>query len=209
MVSSGRLLRFESSLGNIGRGPLEVRPNRSYPCPPGQQGSTQIIYRDVNGNGRYARRTDTQVTRQQAGCMVYHPFHRHWHFRASARYALLDPAKEERVVVSARRKVSFCLRDSARVPARFGAFPYNKTYGLCTRTKPQGISIGWMDVYEAFLAGQSLRLPRDLKDGVYCIETTVDPLDQLIESNNRNNKSVRAVVIRGNRVGVRDTSRCR
>jgi hypothetical protein len=207
--TDGRVLRFESSLGNIGVGPMEVRPSRSVRCRSGQQHSTQIVYRDVNGNGRYGRRTDIRVSRHPAGCMVYHSSHRHWHFQASARYTLVDPSQKFRAVVSARRKVSFCLRDSARVPVRYGRFTHGNAYGSCTRTNPQGISVGWMDVYQSWLAGQSLRLPKNVQNGVYCLETTVDPLDQLLESNNRNNKSVRAVLIRGNRVAVHEASRCR
>jgi hypothetical protein len=207
--SDGRFLRFESSLGNIGAGPIEVRPNRSVRCPAGQQHSTQVIYRDTNGNGRYNRRTDTLVGRHHAGCMVYHPAHRHWHFQASARYTLLDPSEDARVVVSARRKVSFCLRDTARVPDRYGTFAYGRAYGSCDRTRPQGISVGWVDVYQAWLPGQGLRLPKALKNGIYCLETTVDPLDRLLESDNMNNTSLRAVAIKGNRVTVRETSRCR
>ena len=54
--SDGRRLRFASSLGNIGAGPLEVRPNQKQPCPAGQHNSTQIIYRDANGNAKFNAR---------------------------------------------------------------------------------------------------------------------------------------------------------
>ena len=113
------------------------------------------------------------------------------------------------MVVSARRKVSFCLRDSARVPTRYGAFDRPQAYSVCGRRSPQGISVGWMDVYPSFLAGQSLRLPEDLGSGLYCLQTVVDPLNQLVESDDSNNVSVRALSIRGNSVAVSETARCR
>jgi hypothetical protein len=113
------------------------------------------------------------------------------------------------VVVTARRKVSFCLRDSARVPARYGRWDHPVTYGACTKRSPQGISVGWQDIYPSYLAGQALRLPRNLKNGLYCLETIVDPIDQLAESDNGNNTSLRALTIRGNRVAVSPTMRCR
>ena len=69
-TSSGRRLRFASSLGNKGPGPIEVRPNRNHPCPAGQHNSSQILYRDANANGRYNPRLDTSVARRRAGCMV-------------------------------------------------------------------------------------------------------------------------------------------
>ena len=87
--------------------------------------------------------------------------------------------------MSARRKVSFCLRDTARVPVQYGAFDYGLAYGMCTKRSPQGISIGWMDIYQSFLAGQALRLPDDLPNGLYCLETVVDPIDQLVETEQR------------------------
>ena len=207
----GRRLRFSSSLGNIGVGPIEVRPNNLEPCPKGQHNSTQILYVDGNANGRYNRKKDTAFVRHRAGCMVYHPLHHHWHFKASARYTLRAPVLDgqtEGVVVSARRKVSFCLRDTARVPARYGEFGYALAYGRCTKRSPQGISIGWMDIYQSFLAGQALRLPDDLPNGLYCLETVVDPIDQLVETNNDNNSSVRALRIHGMKVVERPTARC-
>ena len=208
----GLRLRFTSSLGNVGLGPIEVRPNQNQPCPAGQHNSTQILYLDDNGNGRFNPRHDTGITRHRAGCMVYHPLHHHWHFKASARYTLLGPAADgtqARVVVSARRKVSFCLRDSARVPTRYGAFDHPQAYSVCGRRSPQGISVGWMDVYQSVLAGQSLRLPDDLGTGLYCLRTVVDPLNQLVESDDSNNVSVRALSIRGNSVAVSEAVRCR
>jgi hypothetical protein len=66
-----------------------------------------------------------------------------------------------------------------------------------------------MDVYQSFLAGQSLQLPKKLKNGLYCLETVVDPLDQLFESDNTNNSSVRALSIKGNGVTGRDRKLCR
>jgi len=207
--SDGRRLRFASSLANTGLGPLEVRPNNSRPCPSGQHHSTQIIYRDANVNGRYNLRRDTAVARRPAGCMVYHPYHEHWHFKASARYTLLEPSADRRVVVTSRRKVSFCLRDTDRVPRHIGVWSHPEAFGSCTRRTPQGISVGWMDVYQSFLAGQSLTLPKRLGDGVYCLETVVDPLDQLTETDNENNSSIRALAIRGDRVVRRDQAPCR
>jgi hypothetical protein len=36
-----------------------------------------------------------------------------------------------------------------------------------------------MDIYQSFLAGQSVVLPPGLPDGLYCLSTVVDPIDQL------------------------------
>ena len=203
-----RRLRFTSSLGNVGLGPIEVRPNQKQPCPVGQHNSTQIVYRDANLNRIYEPLIDVGVFRHRAGCMIYHPLHHHWHFKASAQYVLYDPSDGLQAVVSVRRKVSFCLRDTARLPLRYGFFTYSEAYGKCTRRSPQGISVGWMDIYQSFLAGQSVVLPPELPDGLYCLTTVVDPIDQLLEVNNTNNGAVRALAIHGNRVRSRPATRC-
>ena len=202
-----RVLRFESSLGNVGSGPLEVRPNQSQPCPPGQQNSTQLVYSDTNVNGVYNRLQDVSVWRHRAGCMLYHPKHDHWHFKASAQYSLVDPRNGD-AVVSYRRKVSFCLRDTARVSAEYGTWTYREVYGTCTKRSPQGISVGWMDIYQSFLAGQRLVLPEGLADGLYCLQTVVDPVNQLVEGNDLNNSSLAAFGIRGEKVHLRPPERC-
>lgn len=203
-----RRLRFTSSLGNVGVGPIEVRPNQKQPCPVGQRNATQIIYRDLNLDGIFEPLIDTSVFRHRAGCMIYHPTHHHWHFKASAQYVLYKPSAGLQAVVSARRKVSFCLRDTARLPLRYGFFTYPEAYGACTRRSPQGISVGWMDIYQSFLPGQSLVLPPGLPNGLYCLTTVVDPIDQLLEVNNTNNGAVRALAIHGNRVRGRPATQC-
>jgi hypothetical protein len=65
-----------------------------------------------------------------------------------------------------------------------------------------------MDIYQSFLAGQSVVLPPGLPDGLYCLTTVVDPIDQLLEVNNSNNGAVRELAIHGNRVRARPASRC-
>ena len=203
-----RKLRFESGLANVGDGPIEVRPNTAKMCPEGQHHSSQIIYRDVNGNGRYDVAADTQKARRSAGCMIFHPYHDHWHFEAASRYTLYTPRRPE-INQVARRKMSFCLRDSKRVPAAYGTFNHAQHYGKCSRRSPQGISVGWVDVYQSFLAGQALRLPRRMDDGLYCLRIQVDPKDQLAETRDNDNGSVRAFFMRGDKISFRDSARCR
>jgi len=203
-----RRLRFESGLGNVGRGPVEVRPNRARPCPKGQHHATQVMYRDADGTGFYKKDVDTEVARRSAGCMIYHPYHDHWHFEAASRYTLYRQDRPDLVRV-ARRKMSFCLRDSRRVPASYGTFHHQERYGACSKYSPQGISVGWVDVYQSFLAGQAMRLPPGAGDGLYCLQIRVDPKDQVVESEDEDNTSLRAFYLRGDEVLDRKTSRCR
>ncbi len=203
-----RTIRFESGLANTGRGVIEVRPNDNDDCSRKERHATQILYRDRNRNGWYNRGVDTGFARHAAGCMVFHPTHDHWHFEAAARYALWHPGRDKPLVVKGR-KMSFCLRDSRRVPDRWQTRNYAEFYGACSQRTRQGISIGWVDVYQSYLPGQFLTLPRNLADGLYCLRTTVDPRDLLLESDDDNNASVRSVRIRGDRVSAKPFKRCK
>jgi hypothetical protein len=207
-IGGKRKLRFEAGIANIGDGPVEVRPNQNRDCPEGKHHATQVMYRDTTGNGRYNPRVETDVARRSAGCMVFHQYHDHWHFEAASRYTLYQ-ARRPNVSKIAQRKMSFCLRDSRRVPKSLGTYNYAERYDACSRRSPQGISIGWVDVYPSYLAGQGIALPPRMGDGLYCLRITVDPRNQLVETNDRDNSSMRAFFMRGDRIHVKESSKCR
>jgi hypothetical protein len=194
-----RKVRFDARLANIGRGPMEVRPNNLRHCPRGDRHASQVIYHDVDGNHFFNRKVDDEVNLRSAGCMVFHPAHNHWHFEAAARYTLSRPDSRQDIMVRAR-KMSFCLRDSERVPASYGEFFQPVFYGECGRNTPQGISRGWLDLYSSFLVGQALQLPPRVRHGVLCLGIRVDPRGELRESNEDNQTSVTAFKLRGNTI---------
>jgi hypothetical protein len=196
-VRGGREIRFEGTLANIGQGPLELMTNRARPCPAGERHASQIIYRDVDGNHHFKRSVDTQHTRKSAGCFLFHRQHNHWHFADAARYRLFNP--QAKGIIAQAPKVSFCLRDSERVPAALGEFHQGRYFGDCSLDRPEGITTGWSDVYEAFLSGQSLPLPPRVRSGVYCLSIKVDPKGLVYETDEDNNVSYRAFRIRGAR----------
>jgi hypothetical protein len=207
-VAGGRrVLRFGAMLANNGPGPMVVRPRRQADCPPGQLLARQRIHVDRNRDGRFQRSIDTGVRSRRAGCMLDHPTHDHWHFDAMAAYRLVDPAPRRRAVVG-RPKVSFCLRDNRPIP---GTTPRQRRsfFGDCGRTLAQGISAGWVDLYDASLPGQSLRLPRRMPDGVYCLVLRADPRDQLVETDEDNNARARPVRIRGSLLTTPQVRACR
>jgi len=202
-----RVLRFSSMLANGGRGPMVVRPRPRGDCPPGHRLARQLISVDRNRDRHYQRGVDTREVSRRAGCMVDHPTHHHWHFEGMAAYRLVDPGPR-RHVVTGRPKVSFCLRDNQPIP---GTRPRQRRafFGDCGRNLVQGISPGWVDLYDLTLPGQSLRLPRGMRDGVYCLVTRADPQDQLVETDESNNARARPVRINGTRVSTPDIRACR
>lgn len=140
--------------------------------------------------------------------MVFHPAHDHWHFEAAARFTLFRPTHRSTILVRTR-KMSFCLRDSQRVPAAFGVFHQAQFYDACARDLPQGISPGWVDVYSSYLVGQAMTLPSRLRDGIYCLGVRVDPLNELRESDETDNTSVHAFRLHGNHLAAVHHHPCR
>jgi Lysyl oxidase len=185
----GRRLWFGSALADVGVGPLEVHRRPGARCPQGQQGVDQAIYQDRDGNGRFGRSKDVARVFRASGCEHVTPGEDRWHVDAAARYWLTRAG--HRTVIARRPKVSFCLRDSARLPsATAPAF-----YLACSQDGRKGISVGWSDLYESFLPGQSLRLPKRVGGHTYCLWQQADPLDIFRESNEADNTSVRAIRI--------------
>jgi Lysyl oxidase len=199
-----RHLLFSSTLVDTGIGPLEIVPQPGRICPAGKRDVAQAIYQDKNRDGRYQRKTEHKRVFRQAGCMQFHPAHNHWHVDASARYWLTKPGDDATTIVK-HSKVSFCLRDSIRLPGK----TRHSFYGACSRDARQGITPGWGDVYQWFLPGQELILPRPLPRGLYCLHQQADPLDLFRESDETDNDSVRALRIHKTHVTYKPSSRCR
>jgi hypothetical protein len=205
LTDGERRLRFTSIIANSGLGPIETNPNGLLPCPEGQRHASQVLYRDVDGDGTYERSVDTDTLSRPAGCMLDHEGHEHWHFDAAARYTLTAPGSDEPVAVA--EKVSFCWRDNREVPAEVDPRP-DRHYGDCTHDTVQGITPGWADVYPERLDDQHLDLPADLDDGVYCLWNEADPLGLLLETDETDNAAVAAVEISGTNIEVASADMC-
>jgi hypothetical protein len=188
-----RRLRFAGSLANLGPGPMVVRPRARGGCPPRRIAALQLVHRDTSRDGAFQRRRDPVGQRRDAGCMLNHPTHDHWHFDAMAAYSL---RRQAGTVLVARDKVSFCLRDNRRAPGADRRVP-RAHFGECGRRTDQGISPGWIDVYDADLDGQYLILPPSPLRRTLCLVVTADPHNQLVETDETDNASVLPVRIRG------------
>ncbi|NED97017.1 hypothetical protein G1H11_17055 [Phytoactinopolyspora alkaliphila] len=193
-ADGGLELRFTAALANAGDGPLVLMPDEAGDCPEGQRHASQLVHRDVDGDDSFDPDRDTATRRFPAGCMVFHPDHDHWHFDASAGYALTRPGESR--PVSATEKVSFCMRDNRRLEGERWA-DASEHYGDCERDTVQGVTPGFADIYDADLPGQALKLPDDLEDGVYCLELTADPEGLIRETDDEDNSSVVAVELAG------------
>jgi len=182
--SGYREMDFTTSVGNIGPGPLILEGITVTSA----DGVHTAAYQHIN-------RTDGSQCAHTAGLFVYHPQHKHWHFDRFVGYELRrdDPVTGE--LVGGGEKMSFCLLDIQSVRG-FNPLKYPRTVMTQTCNSAEGIygiSVGWEDVYEHFLAGQSIDLDPDachqVPEGAYFLVNKVNPDGRIWEANSNNNTS--------------------
>ncbi|MBI4664033.1 MAG: hypothetical protein HY735_34990 [Verrucomicrobia bacterium] len=196
--SSGqKLLRFSNWTINRGKGPLEVMPVNNAD---GTTDAYQRLY-SHDSSGNWFVLSTTFV-----GKFILHPQHDHWHFENLSRYELRNTAGDGSIgntVLVQSAKVSSCILDSSLAdPSLSHVQPQN--YTECTQTMPQGLSVGWADVYTWDLFGQSLDIT-NVPDGIYWLISIADPANLLNEgggSAENNNAAAVKIRIQGTSVTV-------
>lgn len=198
MVEQGarKCLRFDQIIENVGEGPFELR----YVLPPedaSPSGDTRLVTFEKLLQRIYWSdgRAPTDV---RADSYEFHPAHAHFHYRQFAVSALWR-TDERGVKVDPRsgpaatgRKNGFCMVDVENT--WFGLLgDAARTYRPPACLAPtegnenvNGISRGWADVYNWFLADQFIEVS-SLTDGFYALETVADPGGTVRESNEKNN----------------------
>jgi hypothetical protein len=163
-------LRFAFLSWNSGVGPFELIAGELA------QGRQNVYQRIYNDNDTYA---DTL-----AGNFEWHQGHNHFHFEDYALYVL--PA----IIGNSQRtsqKTSFCLLDTNLIDGSLPGSPSQAVYTSCGNLF-QGISVGRGDKYGSNLSGQAISLS-NLSDGDYRLETTVDPENRILETDETDNES--------------------
>jgi hypothetical protein len=214
-VGGHRILSFTSSIGNTGDGPLilhgrtvpgkECESEGSLPtkpcntdadCAQGAFDETGPPSTCVDGHVTEATqeiwRKDGSVCSRVAGYFVWHPSHHHFHFQGFSSYELRkdDPYTGE--IVAQSSKTSFCLLDIAQLTGYRNYYP--QFVNDCLNTEgTYGISVGYADVYDFLLPGQSIDLDADpnnpVQPGNYYLVNTVNPdkniweIDDSVQSN--------------------------
>lgn len=189
MVEEGarRCLRFDQTIGNEGAGPLELRFRMEDFAT-----DKPILQRIYRSDGSYRDRV--------ADTYEFHATHAHFHYKNFAQSHLwLSNAQGERVGVEpvvTGNKVGFCPIDLENIAfsekgdnAR--AYYYercnNPTESDATGTfMVTGISPGWADVYNWFLADQYIEVS-GVADGYYLLESIADPAGTVVEADESDN----------------------
>lgn len=178
-VGGRRLLRFTAMMVNVGAGHFEVRGSRPTVADPMRM--RQVFYDTTARSATPVRQQVTDAVASYAG-----DGHNHWHVNEMMRYDMWGASGTFRGA-----KVGFCFLDSdpwsTSLPGHNGSF-YR---GSMCSTNPtilsnrMGISVGWGDEYEYYLAWQWVDIT-NVPGGVYTVRATVDPYGWFTESNESN-----------------------
>ncbi|HEX2240755.1 MAG TPA: lysyl oxidase family protein, partial [Actinomycetota bacterium] len=202
MIEDGarRCMRFDQIIANVGDGPFELRYRMDGLGT--EQNLTQRIYH-----------SDGKFTDRLADVYEFHAAHAHFHYANFAQSLLWRSNREGEKLgskpVVEGKKNGFCMIDVENVgfgekgdAARTYYFP---RCNAPTETEGSnvymvnGISVGWADVYNWFLADQYLEVS-DVEDGYYLVETVTDPARTVVESNERDNVTSVLIQLCGDQV---------
>lgn len=196
-----RRLRVTVASVNVGVGPVEVKARKKDCDGDGSfendRTAFQHVYQDADGDGAFRRSVDTTFSTVRVGCFRFDEHHQHWHFKNFARFELARMSDGQ--VVSAHEKVGFCLLDSDQPYPGIPGSPAAGYYRSCQPDKPQGLSAGWSDVYDANLPGQFVDVT-NVPDGDYCFSSTVNPARRLVEADVGDNTATQALRLAGGSV---------
>ena len=187
------LLAFSAGIANIGAGTLNVVGYRDPIA-----GS---VVPDPNTIPAYQRifHADGTCDEIPIGTMEYHPLHHHWHLDGVMTYELFDAQGQP---VAPNTKAAFCLADVLKVDPNLPGFPTAPAFNGCdpnqrTTFVNMGTSVGWEDVYDKQLFGQSFDVT-DLMNqpqAQYTLRQTADEAGILIEQDNTNNTTEISVTL--------------
>lgn len=168
VVNGRRLLRFTAMMVNVGDGHFELRGSR--PNTSAAMRMTQVLYDSTSRSASPVAEVPTAAVASYAG-----DGHDHWHVNEMMRYDMWGVGGTFRGA-----KVGFCFLDSD--PWSTSLPGYNGSYyrGSMCSTNPSalsnrmGISVGWGDEYEYYLAWQWIDID-GVRPGTYYVRATVDP----------------------------------
>lgn len=168
-------LGFTSAIANVGDGPLRLIGRRAAAAR--EMRAEQIVERVHGGICRYP---DVGVIR-----FDFNHSHDHWHLQRFDRYSLTD--RQGRHPVAPVRKAGFCLNDDTRVRGASGARVQRTFLSDCGLGEPgarsitEGISVGWADVYPAYVEGQYIDITKVMA-GRYVLSNQVNVGHPLAET---------------------------
>jgi len=211
---AGGILKVTNATSNIGYGPIEFHGTNEWFCSDGSQVDVQELcpdgeYPSQQVNQRIYRKLENEnfgYTDVSAGTMQFHAEEGHDHPHIdnwcinTLRTKGPNPDPSTWPIIGTGQKVSFCVENSIQ------CFNYNylceytdSVYDINTmpnawmgqeytcNSNPQGVAVGWSDVYGANLSGQEIYFSDNLCNGKYYIVAEFDPDSIFQELNKFNN----------------------
>jgi hypothetical protein len=181
------LLRFNSTLANLGRGRIQIEGFRES-ASDHEMLAYQVLFRDGVPAGR-----------RPAGVLEHESEHTHWHFAYLARYRLIDAQGRP---VAESGKVGFCMANVHQINAGLPGFVVPDFLGFIgcgnglSRSVRMWMDPGWGDEYDQITPGQALDIT-GVPNGRYRIQILADPDRKLLEASRANNESLRTIVLGG------------
>ncbi len=179
VVNGRRLLRFTAMMVNVGQGHFELRGSRPDTSSPMQM--TQVFYDSTSRTAPVVHQALTDAVASYAG-----DGHDHWHVNEMMRYDMWGSSGTFRGA-----KVGFCFLDShpwaTSLPGYNGSYYRGTMCGTSSGalSNRMGISVGWGDQYEYYLAWQWVDIT-NVPAGTYYVRATVDPYGFFSESDDTN-----------------------
>ena len=180
-----RYLRLSNGTANNGDGRLYLFGNRNE--------ATDSL---IPIKQRVSRTNGTTYDRV-AGFFAFHPGHDHIHVNDWTVFRLREVLPGDLVgpIVLEGPKTSYCVFDDDVNDNSLPNFNEDGEFFQCY-SGVQGLSVGWVDVYTKDLPGQQIDIT-DIPEGVYWLESMVDPQNNIVETNDSNN-TVRIKILIGN-----------
>lgn len=189
-VRDGRTyLRLSNGTANVGEGPLHIYGGASN-----GDGTQQVHQRIFDADGTFVDLL--------ASNFVYHPGHNHIHVEnwSSYRIRAVTPGGGVGEILAEGQKTSFCIIDLGVYDSSLPGYVPGGRFRTCGSTT-QGLSVGWVDIYSAGLAGQEIDVT-GVPAGQYWLESVVDPDDDFIELDETNNAARILVTLGGGTGGI-------
>jgi hypothetical protein len=191
-------LFFSNTIGNIGDGPLELRPENDAGT-----GTTDAIQEIYTHTSAGTKPPLVKLRERLVGTFVFHIAHHHWHMEDFARYDVhaIGPDGSTGAMLRSTEKVSFCMLDTDTIDSTLEHYNWGLTHS-CGQSNRQGLKVGKGDTYGAWLPDQFVDVT-GLPAGTYRLVSTADPVTsrrprgRLREVDDVNNSASVDVVLTG------------
>lgn len=181
------LLRFSATLWNSGTGELSLN------------GFREILDKRMRAY-QYFVDVDGARSHQRVGTLSYHRTDRRWHYDSLVSYRLLTAAKQP---IRRSRAQSFCLAPNDLVDATMPQAVWQPGARGTASCKDQSLlSLGGSlpagngDTEHLLGTGRAISV-KNLPNGTYYLSALANPRRSLVESNTRNNDSLRRIRLGG------------